>query len=351
MKRIRPGQALALAAVLTFAACSDEDPLAPLTDDTQLALEDRVALEVLQDTEAMESTLAYAELGTNAAARHGMAHGQRQAANELTNQARVRFQAARDALANGERVRAADEAREGRRLVAQAMQMSHGTRGMASLVERAEELAAEVAGDPGAFHQSEALLGELHAFNERARIRLQQRDSTGAGALGVLAQQRHQQRMRHDPDPAARHERARLAVGLADAAVVLATRLIEAGEPDPEQLRYLEAANEYLSNAGLALEAGEDRRAIYLAEHAQWAALKAVVLPGGVTDEEARAMSELARRLYADAEAAVGSEPTELQLTRARHLIEAGEAKLAEGYHRGIGALWRAAVICSWLLS
>jgi len=49
----------------------------------------------------------------------------------------------------------------------------------------------------------------------------------------------------------------------------------------------------------------------------------------------------------------VGDEPTALQaalLQRARRLIEAGLAKLEEGQHRGVGALWRSAVICTWLI-
>jgi HEPN domain-containing protein len=276
-----------------------------------------------------------------------------QVANQLTQEARARFEHARQALGQGDRVRAAEEARKARRFLVRAMVMGNGSRGVMALVERAEELAAEVALSPEGCAAAAALQGELNTFNERARILLHQYDSLAAASLGVLAQMRYQHRCREEGDAAARLERATLAVGFADAAVSLAARLLESGEPVPDQLRYLEAATEYLAAAVTALQAGENARAIYLAQHAQWAALKAVALPGDVTVEQARALSELARTLYAEAEAAVGTDPSELQallLDQAQRLIEAGEAKLADGYHRGIGALWRAAVICTWLI-
>jgi len=351
MNTLPRNRALAFAVVAALAACAD-DPVSPF-DDSTLDVEDAVALDVLEDPLAIESALSFAEMNTVGAARHGMGAPQRQAANQFTQEARIRFENARQALQEGNRVRAAEEAREARRLLVRAMEMANGPRGIMTLVEQSEELAAEVALDPDAFEDSEALMGELHTFNQRARIRLQQRDSLGAAALGVLAQMRFQHRCRDEGDAGLRHERAVLAVDLAEAAVGLATRLLEAEEPEPDQLRFLEAANEYLAAAIEALEAGEDGRAIYLAHHAQWAALKAVVLPGGVTAEEAQALLELAQTLYAEAVTAVGDDPTELQaylLDRARRLIEAGEAKLAEGYHRGIGALWQAAVICTWLI-
>jgi hypothetical protein len=339
-----------LLALLALAACEDHGTMPP-AEESGLALEDQVALEVLSDDQAIEAALSLAEASA-AGTRHGIAHGGAQAAARLADQARVRFGAARDALGQGNKVSAANEAREARRLVAQAMTAMGGPRAAWSQVERLEFLITSVAADPMAYSDATTLLGELGTFAHRARAQLQSGDRLGAGALGVLAQQRHQHK-RRDHDPAARRHRAELAVSLAGTAVSLATRILESQNAQDEQLRYLEAAREYLARAEAALEAGNDGRAVYLAEHAHWASLKALVLPGGVTVEEARAMAELARDLYLAAFEAVGDDPTQLEsalLQRARRLIDAGLTRLEEGQHRGVGALWRAAVICTWLI-
>jgi hypothetical protein len=351
MKTRRHVYPLPLLALFALGACDDHGTM-PVTEEPGLALEDQVALEVLGDDQAIEASLSLAEVGAAAGARHGFAHGGSQAATQLATEARIRFRAAQDALGRGDRVRAANESREARRLVAQAMTSMGGPRAAWSQVERLDYLITSVSEDPTAYSDAATLLGELGAFATRARVKLQDGNGLGAGALGVLAQQRHQQK-RREQDPAARRHRADLTVSLAGTAVSLATRILESQGADDEQLRYLEAAREYLAKAETALEAGNDRRAVYLAEHAHWASLKALVLPGGVTAEEARAMADLAEDLYGLALEAVGDEPTELEaalLQRARRLIEAGLAKLEEGQHRGVGALWRAAVICTWLI-
>ena len=75
-------------------------------------------------------------------------------------------------------------------------------------------------------------------------------------------------------------------VALGAEAVELATRLIgDPGTADTEQVEFLRTAMEFQTGAEAALEAGEDRRAVHLAKLAQWWSLKAVVLPGGITDE------------------------------------------------------------------
>ncbi len=351
MKWLASIRDLSLVGVMAFAACADH-PLGPLDEPEEMDMEDLVALEVLSDPQAVESALAFAEMNTTAAARQGMGAPQREAAHQFAIEARSRFEQATKALGDGDRERAAEASREARRLLARAMQMASGPRGILSLVERMEEHSADVAQDPEAFDEAEALRGELATFAERARFRLQQQDSVGAAALGVLAQLRYQHRCREEGDPVLRRERALLAVALGETAVSLATRLLGSEGPDPEQARFLEAATEYSAQAVNALELGELARAVYLAHHARWAALKAVILPGEVTGEDARVMSELAHALYSEAEAAVGNPPTEPQawlLDRAAGLIAAGEARLAEGNLRGIGALWNAAVICTWL--
>ena len=341
-------------AVVAAAGCEISATVDPFEETPIVSLEDQVALQVLENPLTIDAALALAETNTTAAAHHGMGHGQQQVANQLMNEARLRFQAAVNALNEGEQVRAAEESREARRLIARAMEMANGPHGFSSLVEHAEELVTDVGQDPGAFNDAQNLQHELNQFAVQARQRLQQGDGPGAGQLGVLAQQRHQHRARWSHgEGVALDERAELGVGLAQAAVSLASELLADGEPVEEQLQYLEAAEEFLAEAITALEAGDYPEAIYLAQHAQWAALKAVVLPGDGNQEEGEAMLALALELYAEAEAAVEADPTELRvelLARALQFIEAGQSQLADGDHCGIGAFWHSAVISTWLI-
>jgi hypothetical protein len=86
---------------------------------------------------------------------------------------------------------------------------------------------------------------------------------------------------------------------------------------------------------------------------AEWWALKAVVAPGGVTDEELRYMVELADGLLTDARAAVGADPTpvkEALLKKAARLIETGASHIQSGNARGLAPLWLGSVICFLLL-
>jgi HEPN domain-containing protein len=108
-----------------------------------------------------------------------------------------------------------------------------------------------------------------------------------------------------------------------------------------------------LALAEEALASGRYARAVHFAHHAHWSALKAVILPGGITEDELRAMAELAHRLFEEAKVALGDDPTELEerlLALAGRLIERGEQKLEEGHVRGVAPLWRGAVISRWLI-
>ena len=148
-------------------------------------------------------------------------------------------------------------------------------------------------------------------------------------------------------------KRAQLALELGATAVALAERLLENDVADDEQSRFLATAHELLQKAREAFAEGHYGRAVHFAELSSWAALKAVVVPGGVTEEEARAMVELATSLHEKARSAIGDAPTELQLAmfrRAGRLIELGEKMVAEGKQRGVGPLWKGAVISSWLI-
>jgi hypothetical protein len=105
--------------------------------------------------------------------------------------------------------------------------------------------------------------------------------------------------------------------------------------------------------AEAAFLAGDLREARYLAGLAFWQAWKAVLLPGEATADQVQEIHELATSLYDQAQAAVDADPTELRLdllARAAALIEKAESRLAESDHAGLGALWRASVICAWLI-
>ena len=82
--------------------------------------------------------------------------------------------------------------------------------------------------------------------------------------------------------------RAELAVALSGQAVALATRLLHEQGADEEQERLLMHAEEQHRKAKAALEEGREALAVELAHSATKTSLKAVVLPGGITGEEAR---------------------------------------------------------------
>jgi HEPN domain-containing protein len=201
---------------------------------------------------------------------------------------------------------------------------------------------------------------ELGSLADQARDRLAAGDSLGAGERALLGEQRARlRRGRHDHRGDVLPERARLSVTLAETAVSLAERLIAANDipvtdaASDRQNRWLAHARRMLDRAQTALANGHFARAVHFAQHAHWSALKAVVLPGGVSDEEIRAMIDLADELYAQAEAVVGDDSPELRrllLKRAARLIELGKARLEQGYVRGVAALWRASVLCDWLV-
>jgi len=142
------------------------------------------------------------------------------------------------------------------------------------------------------------------------------------------------------------------AVGLGATAVDLATRLLTDPPATEEQEDFLATAANFQARAEDALLNDQPRRAAHFAGLAQWQALKAVVLPGGITDEEIRAMDELATSLFQKAQTAVGPEPTELQqdlLEAVDRLIEMAENHMGQ-VRIVIGPLWRAAVISQWLI-
>ena len=62
---------------------------------------------------------------------------------------------------------------------------------------------------------------------------------------------------------------------------------------------------------------------------------------------------DLAKSLLEQARAAIGDAPTEIELSmfeRVQRLIEFGENAINEGKQRGVGPVWRGAVISTWLI-
>ena len=347
MTILRTLPVLATAGLLLLSACQGDDPTGP--DLLDFSMEDQLALELLSDPSTTETALELA--GVQAAAAHGRGWSWGSKSNPSA-QAENCFQEARNALQQGDLLRARDRLREGRRLVAESIRMSGGHKSLLGMVERLETLPSAVEADPDAFVNPGQLGLQLGQLASMARKAYGAGNQIRAGALGVLAEQAFRNRYRHRiqtalADPA-------LAVDLGAEALELATRLLSdpSGVTSTESQGYLATAEEYLASAQEALEAGEDVRAAHLAQLAAWWALKAVILPGGITDEEAQDLLSLAETLLAEAVTAVGPEPDAVQaalLKRATDLLERGEANLSSGACRGIGASWQSAVISSYL--
>lgn len=348
MKTIRPLLTITALSILPLAACQDENFVEPVVQE--LALEDALTLELLADPATTETALELAGVQTAAAERRGWPWG---GDADHQNRAENCFRNAREALAQGNRTRALEQAREGRRLVAQAIEMASGSNAIMGMVERLESLPVAVTSDPDAFLNSGKLglqLGQL-AVMAREAVRTGQR--TRAGALGVLSEQAFRHNHRHQNQVGS--ARAEVYVELAGEAVHLAAELLgeRDGGADTEQADLLALATEFLLQAQEALGAEADSQAFHLAHMAQWWALKAVVLPGGISDEDVELILSLATELLPDAEAAVALDPTDLKtalLTKATRMLENGNANVGNGVCRGIGAFWQSAVISSYLI-
>lgn len=349
---------LALFGVLTIAACA-EDGTGLFMDG--LTPDEALELTVLEDDGSYDIALELTTVGTDVAASFGA--GGVPESRALTMDARTRFATAREALLVGDRPRALEEARLARRLIARAILVTGGPDALAALIERIEDLAITAGEDEDVFDDPGDVADELTTLADLATDLLASGDSIGAGERALLAEQRARYRRgRRDHRGDVRPDRARLAVALAETAVSLAERLIAAQDipvrdvavdVTDRQNRWLMHAKHMLERAQRALENGRLARAVHFAQHAHWSALKAVILPGGISEAEIEAMVVLADDLYEQAETALGDDPTELELRlfqRAGRLIELGKAKLEEGNKRGVAALWRASVICAWLL-
>lgn len=355
MRLSRAARMLPLLGAFALAACDAGRTTDPMAEEVAFDEEDRIALDVIASPEAVEAALVLADVPVTTAGRHGVmgqgGYGAAEGVEEgqaYREQARLSFQEAVRALNGGDSLRALERAREARRLVVRAMAAVGGPGTAAALVERAEGLVAAVRQELGMGQHRFTLHGELSGLAERARERLRLGDSVGAGACAVLAEQRYQHLLLN---PTARPGGAEVAVELGATSVILATRLItEAGGPDTDQSELLALADGFVAAAGEALAAGDDRRAVHLADLGQWTALRAVVWPDCVSVEEATAIQALAESLVADAEATVPTGVAAELLDWAQDLLECGTAALEEDSGQGTGCLWRAAVIGTWIL-
>jgi HEPN domain-containing protein len=348
-----------LLSLAALAACEDTgvDPL-----DQQLTVEEAAELALFEDEGSREAALELTETTTEVAAEFGAPAAE---SRRLAGEASARLAAADAALHAGDRRRALEEMREARRLLARAIVEHGGAEAVEALIERIEDLAAQIDDeDDDVFDDPAAVRARLEALAAEARAFLEEGDLVRAAERALLAEQiaRHHRGRRHFPGDVTA-ERAELAVSLAATAVQLAERLVNDAETPVRSLgesdvrnhmnRWLVHARRMLALAERALENGHYARAVHFAWHAQWSALRAVILPGGVTEEEIRAMVELAHQLYGEAEIAIGEDPTELEarlFARAGRLIELGEQMLEEGHKRGVAPIWRGAVISRWLV-
>lgn len=147
-------------------------------------------------------------------------------------------------------------------------------------------------------------------------------------------------------------DRVGLVVAFASAAVDLASEILRDEGADDRQIALLERAVGYERAAVAALEAGNAGQAVRMAQAACWTALKAWILPDGITHEEVQSVKDTAAELLAEATAAVGGDDgvRGLVLSWATRFHEHGLEKLEAGEVRGVAALWKAAVLSYWLL-
>ncbi len=339
---------LPLLGVFALPACDASRATDPIADDVVLTEEDRIVLDVISSPDAIQAAMDLIDIPARTAGRHGMAWGSASDAQANGLLARERFQEALRAMNQGDSVQALERAREARRLVVRAMVAVGGPRAVPRMAARAEGLAARVGNEPAMYADAYRLRNELNGLATQARQRLQLRDSIGAGACAVLAEQRHHQRFAH---PTTRPGGAEVAVGLGHTSVTFSTGLVtEAGGPSDEQANLLAVADDYATAADEALASGDEQAAVHLSDLALWTSLEAVVWPDGVSTDEANAMLALAGAQYTEAAA---TELTDLEvqlLDWASELIDYGTATLEQTPPRGTGALWRASVICEWVI-
>ena len=354
MKTLHKLRILSLLPVFALAACGESttDP-----DVDELTAAELVELSMLTDEGSDEIASELSSISNEVATARGNAGASEGRA--LNVEARTAFAEARAAYMDGDNRRALDALRAARRLVARALIATGGVPSVEDLIERLEDMLLTI--DDEVVDDPEELRSTLEAIIAEAQALLDSGDTVGAAARAILGEQHlrwHRQRRDFVVGP----DRARLEVAFANHAVGLAERLIneeatvseddEADAPERRN-RWLAHAVRLLEKAEQALDNGNYPRAAHFAAHAQWSALKAVILPGGITEIEIRGILQVAEELHEQATASLPDDATEVQLrvlNRAGDLIEIGVRRLEAGYKRGVAALWRSATMSAWLL-
>ncbi len=366
MKTVNDLRIWLLAAVVAMAAC-DESGTDPAFDDPNS--QESLELSVLEDEGAFDAGVTLASVVADAESTMGRPANPEAIALRL--EAAASFAEARRAHLAGDFRRALDLSRAARRLVARSLIATGGLPSLEDLVERLEDviltLDGEVVDDP------DAVRAELEAILAEAQAALDAGDTVGAAAWAILGEQRLLLHRRLHRDVG--ETRARFEVAVAHASVALAERLIDerrvsdevtdvaptdvepsdAASDVPERRnRWLAHAKRWLHRAEIHLSNGHWARAVHAAFHAQWSALKAVVLPGGITETEVELLVAVSGELLEQAKAAVGDAPTDAQLrvlNRAEELYALGVRMVEEGRLRGIAPLWRSASMSAWLMA
>jgi len=345
MKTMRYLTLLPLLGGIILSACDDGGPVEP--DFANLSMEDQLTLDLLEDPTSVEAALSLAEVQVSAANRFGHRWGNN--AEGFTVQAENAFRNAQGALASGDRVRALEQARMGRELVARAIQECRGPHALQGMLERLQSLPLSVSSDPEAYQDPETLAYQLSELAQGAEHQFRNGHRIQAGGLGVLGEQAIRARQRDQDHALAGLPEVKVALG--GTAILLAQEILdETGVEDEDGL--LVTAREYQALAEGILEGGTLGRAMHYAHLAQWWALRAVLAPGDATTEEIGDLLARARTLYESALTAIGEEPTELQailLERAAAMLATGEANLGIEVCGGLGAIWQAAVISRYL--
>ena len=304
-------------------------------EDLELTIDSDIVMSVIANVEA--------ELGPNPSAV---------ALNEI-QEAVALFQMAQVEYSNGkyEQVEVLGEA--ARMALSRSLVTDRGTVGIDDRIARTDNLRRRLqAGDTLGFDRPGDLADHLRRLVDQAKDARRVGNDVLAGARVVEGDQRTDRSRGRDNDRDrdrghATDVTARLAVAMANNAVDLASGLLDGGEVSERQIHLLETAARLASSAAEALEAGRFRAAVMLGHKAVTTSLWAVVAPE-VTEEEVRMIKDLAEEMLEAARAALAANPDEalqLLLDHAVAAFELGVAKLEEANLRGIGLIWKAAVV------
>ena len=204
--------------------------------------------------------------------------------------------------------------------------------------------ACQDADSPAAPQLPEPALTEAALDGAAQQIDQQQESNVG---------QADRQRQRDGtPNDRGTFDRIGLAVDLAASAVDLATEILAREGADERQRALLAEAERFLDAAEAALRAGDTAGVVRNSQAACWTALKAWILPGGVTREEAEAVRSLATELLTEAAARVGDDAgiEATILGWAAGFYTHGAQQLDAGNLRGVVGLWKAAALSFYLI-